>query len=194
MGVDIYGLSPKLTKPKPEIPDDYQDLDSDDQKAFWDIIEEWEQENPGYYFRNNWWHWRPIQMLISVFNESYNLNIPADEIKSLGGNDGNGVKDKGQCEQLASCFKQFVEMMKKENQKVVYLNTGWWHFADKQLNGGKSIDDQELIDKLNEKYPGLFFEAPTLNGVDYEASHGTNVDNLEEFALFLENCNGFEIH
>lgn len=60
MGVDIYGLSPKLTKPKPEIPDDYQDLDSDDQKAFWDIIEEWEQENPGYYFRNNWWHWRPI--------------------------------------------------------------------------------------------------------------------------------------
>lgn len=133
-------------------------------------------------------------MLISVFNESYNLNIPADEIKSLGGNDGNGVKDKGQCEQLASCFKQFVEMMKKENQKVVYLNTGWWHFADKQLNGGKSIDDQELIDKLNEKYPGLFFEAPTLNGVDYEASHGTNVDNLEEFALFLENCNGFEIH
>lgn len=194
MGVDIYGLSPKLTKPKPEIPDDYQDLDSDDQKAFWDLTEEWEQDNPGYYFRNNWWHWRPIQMLIGVFNESYSLNIPEDVMKSLGSNDGNGVKDKSQCEQLASCFKEFVQQMKKNDHKVVYLNTGWWHFADKQLNGGKSIDDQELIDKLNEKYPGLFFEAPTLNGVDYEASHGTNVDNLEEFALFLENCNGFEIH
>jgi hypothetical protein len=76
----------------------------------------------------------------------------------------------------------------------VYFNTGWWHFKDKELNGGKSIDDQDLIDKLNQKYPGIFFEAPTLNGVDYEVSHATNVDNLEEFTLFLENCNGFEIY
>lgn len=194
MGVDIYGISPKLTESKPELPDNYEELSEEQIQAYWQMRDEWEQNNPGFYFRNNWWHWRPLQMLIGVFNNAQELHIPEDQMKSLGSNDGNGVKDKGHCEQLAKCFRELAAQMKKDDTKVIYLNTGWWHFADKNLNNGRSIEDEELINKLNEKYPGLFFEAPTLNGVDYEASHATNIDNIEEFALFLENCNGFEIH
>jgi len=194
MGVDIYGISPKLTSPAPEMPKDYHEFTDEQQSAYWSMRDEWEQTNPGFYFRNNWWHWRPIQMLINVFNDVNQINIPEDQLKGLGENGGNGVKDKGHCEQLAKSFKEFTALMRNEGQNVVYFNTGWWHFKDKELNGGKSIDDQDLIDKLNEKYPGIFFEAPTLNGVDYEVSHATNVDNLEEFTLFLENCNGFEIY
>jgi len=193
MGVDIYGISPKLTAEKPEMPDNYNELSEEETDKYWEKYNQWEQDNPGYYFRNNWWHWRPLQMLISVFNEVYNMNIPENEIKSLGSNDGSGVSDKSHCEQLASYFKEFVVQMKADGAKAVYLNTGWWHFADKSLSP-KSIEDEALVEALNNKYPGLFFEEPEYNGIKFEASHATSIDNLEEFALFLENCNGFKIY
>lgn len=194
MGVDIYGISPKLTSSEPEMPKDYDEFTSEQQSAYWSMRQEWEQSNPGFYFRNNWWHWRPLQMLVSVFNKAYELNIPEETLTELGSNGGGGIKDKGICEQLAKCFKEFAEQMKNDNQSVVYLNTGWWHFKDKDLNSSKSITDETLIEQLNTKFPGIFFEAPTLDGVDYEVSHATNLDNIEEFALFLENCNGFEVY
>ncbi len=107
MGVDIYGISPKLTEKMPELPDNYEELSEEQVSAYWSMRNEWEQSNPGYYFRNNWWHWRPIQMLISVFNEVYQMHIPEEDIKALGSNGGGGVTDKGHCEQLAMYFNYF---------------------------------------------------------------------------------------
>ena len=191
MGVDIYGISPKLTETKPELPDNYDDLSEEQIQAYWQMRDEWEQSNPGFYFQNNWWHWRPLQMLISVFNEAYELHIPEETLKQLGENGGGGVKDKGLCEQLAKCFKEFADDMKLKDKKVVYLNTGWWHLKD---SNEPSIKDEILLEILNAKYPGIFFEQPELDGVLYEPSHATNIDNIEDFTIFLENCNGFEIY
>ena len=191
MGVDIYGISPKLTETKPELPDNYEELSEEQIQAYWSMRDEWEQNNPGFYFRNNWWHWRPLQMLVSVFNKAYELNIPEETLKELGSNGGGGIKDKGLCEQLAKCFKEFADNMRLEGHKVVYLNTGWWHEKD---DNGPSLKDEARIKKLDEKYPGIFFEQAELDGKLYEPSHATNIDNVEEFAIFLENCNGFEIY
>jgi hypothetical protein len=191
MGVDIYGISPKLTESAPEMPDNYEELSEQQVKDYWKMRDDWEQSNPGFYFRNNWWHWRPLQMLISVFNSAYELNIPDETLKQLGENGGGGVKDKGLCEQLAKCFKEFAADMRLNNNNVVYLNTGWWHGKD---DNGPSITDDAINEALNAKYPGIFFEQAELDGVYYDPSHATNVDNVEEFALFLENCNGFEIY
>lgn len=191
MGVDIYGISPKLTETKPELPDNYEELSEEQIQAYWSMRDEWEQNNPGFYFRNNWWHWRPLQMLVSVFNKAYELNIPEETLKELGSNGGGGIKDKGLCEQLAKCFKEFADNMRLEGHKVVYLNTGWWQEKD---DNGPSLKDEARIKKLDEKYPGIFFEQAELDGKLYEPSHATNIDNVEEFAIFLENCNGFEIY
>jgi hypothetical protein len=57
-----------------------------------------------------------------------------------------------------------------------------------------SLKDEAIIEALNAKYPGIFFEQAELDGVLYEPSHATNIDNIEEFAIFLENCNGFQIY
>lgn len=194
MGVDIYGISPKLTSPQPEMPHDYNDFTQEQHKAYWSMRSEWEESNPGYYFRNNWWHWRPLQMLISVFNEQHSLNISEEEINGLGSNSGTGIKDKGHCEQLSVYFNEFAQQMRTDNQQIAYLNSGWWHFKDKSLNDGRAITDKALIEELNNAFPGIFFTAPILNGVEYEVSHETIPDNIEEFALFLENCNGFKIY
>lgn len=191
MGVDIFGISPKLTETQPELPDNYDELSEEQIQAYWSMRDEWEQNNPGFQFRNNWWHWRPLQMLIGVFNEVYQLNIPEENLKQLGENGGGGIKDKGLCEQLAKYFKEFAADMRLKNNNLVYLNTGWWHEKD---SNGPSIKDEELLDKLNDKFPGIFFTQPELDGKLYDPSHATTADNVEEFALFLENCNGFEIY
>lgn len=191
MGVDIYGISPKLTESKPELPDNYEDLSEEQVQFYWKMREEWEQSNPGFYFRNNWWHWRPLQMLISVFNDVNELHIPEENLKQLGENGGGGIKDKGLCEQLAKCFQDYAAVMKSKDIKIVYLNTGWWNKKD---SNEPSIKSLSLLEALNTKYPGVFFEQPEIDGTLYEPSHFTNIDNIEEFALFLENCNGFEIH
>lgn len=191
MGVDIYGISPKLTETKPELPDNYEELSQEQVQSYWKMREEWEQSNPGFYFRNNWWHWRPLQMLISVFNETEELLIPEENLKQLGENGGGGIDDKGTCEQLAKCFKDYAEHMKSKDIKAVYLNTGWWNVKDSNTF---SLKDEAIIEALNAKYPGIFFEQAELDGVLYEPSHATNIDNIEEFAIFLENCNGFQIY
>lgn len=197
MGVDIYGLKPKLSSTQPAFPDNYEDLSEEQKSDYWNQRNQWEQENPGYYFRNNWWHWRPIQVLIGYFNDEHSIGIPEEELRCLGSNDGVGVSDPAQCEQLAACFKSLIEDMRRDEKRTVYLNTGWWYCKIVGADGKimtERVQNEKILEELNEKYKAVFFEEADLNGVGYEPSHGTNLDNLQEFALFLENCNGFKIH
>jgi hypothetical protein len=36
MGVDIYGISPKLTAEKPEMPDNYNELSEEETDKYWE--------------------------------------------------------------------------------------------------------------------------------------------------------------
>lgn len=200
MGVDIYGLNPKTSGSRPEMPDNYQDLTKDEQSAFWTARNEWEEQNPGYYFRNNWWHWRPIQAIITDLNIKHSIGIPEKEIIDLGYNNGGGVSEPAQCEQLAFLMKDIVAQLEKDNKTVINLNAiGKWYFTTVGPKGELEthpVNREDVTDKLNDKYPvdKLFFEEVELDGIAYECSHSTSIDNIKEFILFLENCNGFKIH
>ena len=61
MGFDLYGIQPKITGKKPEILEtSFFDLDETNRKEYYDTLNEWETSNPGIYFRNNVWWWRPL--------------------------------------------------------------------------------------------------------------------------------------
>ena len=62
MGFDIYGLAPKTKGKKPEI--DWSKATDKDKDAYFKAMDKFEEENPGYYFRNNVWWWRPLGELI----------------------------------------------------------------------------------------------------------------------------------
>ena len=48
MGMDVYGINPKLKGDKPDI--DWENSPSEQERErYW----KWQEENPGYYFRNN---------------------------------------------------------------------------------------------------------------------------------------------
>lgn len=57
MGFDLYGVGPKAKSDYPEFPESAS-------KKSWDkyskLRGKFEEENPGYYFRNNIWYWSPL--------------------------------------------------------------------------------------------------------------------------------------
>ena len=74
MGMDVYGLNPKqneineedfkvyLKYADMEFDDKWKALDKDEKlrRKYWEQQEEYEHVNPGNYFRNNCWWWRPL--------------------------------------------------------------------------------------------------------------------------------------
>ena len=90
MGFDLYGENPKLVKLlSDEKSERYEELcamsyeDREKQgfsDEYWELNSEWENQNPGTYFRNNVWWWRPLADYVLRFtkvipeNEKENVN------------------------------------------------------------------------------------------------------------------------
>ena len=73
MGMDVYGVNPKIRKQSDskllkEVgstgDDDWYEkwskLSSEDKDKWSDAHEQHREDNPGEYFRNNVWWWRPL--------------------------------------------------------------------------------------------------------------------------------------
>jgi hypothetical protein len=62
MGMDVHGLNPVIRKePTSEILEkDWTKLSEDDLGKYFEAKQKHEEENPGIYFRNNVWWWRPL--------------------------------------------------------------------------------------------------------------------------------------
>ena len=58
MGMDVYGLNPQLKSERPKI--DFSDATEQERTEYFDALDLFERDNPGYYFRNNVWWWRPL--------------------------------------------------------------------------------------------------------------------------------------
>tara|TARA_A100001201_G_scaffold84137_2_gene74643 strand:+ start:362 stop:826 length:465 start_codon:yes stop_codon:yes gene_type:complete len=65
MGMDVFGLNPKLKSEPPKI--DWDSKPSEEERdAYFEAKEKWDSENPGHYFRNNVWWWRPLWDFVCV--------------------------------------------------------------------------------------------------------------------------------
>ena len=73
MGMDVHGLNPKQNKNIDDFPvmkrfdsmdfaEKWKTLDKDEalRDEYWREKDRWEEDNPGVYFRNNVWWWRPL--------------------------------------------------------------------------------------------------------------------------------------
>ena len=190
MGVDIYGKAPKLIGKKPEL--DYSDDNITDKhkKEYWDALEKWEDKNPGYYFRSNWWSWRPIVMLCKHAAEQHELNFDFD---SWMGNDGMGLDNWQECNAVADALEKVVDQEDnlKDPDDQIYCNMN-----SLSQSGSQGLLDDDLTDKLNEDYPYgtiMFTSIVSDDGNVYYPSHGTPLWMIKEFINFLRNCGGFSI-
>jgi hypothetical protein len=197
MSVDIYGLNPKRTVPEPKVPHNYDDMSEEEKHTFWTMHEHWKQDSPGYRYSSSNWDWRPIQVMIERFNDTYAIGIPEEEIKTLQYNNNKGVSDPHHCALLAVVFNQLLKNMQEKDHKEIFMCTGDWYVRTINQAGHLArykINDKSVIQKLDDTVDaGFFYELPVLEEVEYIPAYSTTIRQLEEFAAFLDNCNGFRI-
>jgi len=189
MGVDISGMNPVMRSPKPQSPD-WVKSSKEEKEIYFEKINRWEIENPGDYFRSNWWGWRPIHMICEYVNDEYNLDF---DMSNWGSNDGGGLKDQFECDKLAFGIEDFMKSSDSiipEDSDTIYLCLGSWVDSN-----GKFID-KEKSDELNEQYGYTEIIYGGVVGDDgeiYYSAHSCNRPHLERFISFLKECGGFEI-
>ena len=102
MGMDVHGLNPKINKDdfpvfnkfnNMEFKEKWKELDSNDslRDKYFDEMRDYEESNPGYYFRNNVWWWRPLWDYCYFIAD----DLISEELWNNGhNNDGAGLNDR----------------------------------------------------------------------------------------------------
>lgn len=189
MGVDIYGRNPQIKSEKPQI--EWETSSSDDKSKYIKAYNDWEDENPGYYFRSNWWGWRPIVAMVETASIIHNVDVDTNKWQH---NDGEGPETQEECDAIANLLEHMMNASDsplKEDDDVLYTCIGSWCTSEGQFL------TQEEQDQLNEEYPiGTTLTGSIIlsNGKMVVPSHGTSYRRIKEFINFLRNCGGFQIY
>jgi len=89
MGFDLYGISPVMRAAPPDRPDDLYEGDTPEdvqvRHAYLDAKMEFEDSNPGIYFRRSVWGWRPLWECVYRFTDA----LTEDDYHSGCYNDGH---------------------------------------------------------------------------------------------------------
>jgi len=214
MGVDIYGRKQEWIGIKPEIDwqEDHTEAATDE---FFRLAEEFEDNNPGYYFRSNWWGWRPIVMLCEIAAQNSDLDI---DFKYWGSNDGTGLETQEECNALVEALEQLMEAdgSFEDETDELYVNMGSWRddsgmlvpesiqdILDKELPYGKvtftGIMISTDIELEDDHFKAHLFSAPIETKTKkkepkiYYPSHSCDKAHIDRFISFLRECGGFKI-
>tara|TARA_R100000808_G_C2143639_1_gene151401 strand:+ start:1933 stop:2430 length:498 start_codon:yes stop_codon:yes gene_type:complete len=102
MGFDVYGLNPRVNEPEEnfkvyykfqnmEFSDRLKILDTNEKirKQYWEEYDKFESANPGVYFRNNCWWWRPLWDYVCIHCKS----LTSEDHNSGHYNDGHEISE-----------------------------------------------------------------------------------------------------
>ena len=188
MGVDIYGRNPKIVGDAPVI--DYDNATEEEKSKYFEELHKWEDENPGYYFRSNWWGWRPIVHMVEEACFDCGIDV---ETSSWQYNDATGPETQEECDKIADALERFIDNNRgddtDENDRV-NLCLGMWCTMD------GTFLDKDMEAKLNEQYPiGTVYigSIVTSDGSIVSSAHGTYYKRVKQFITFLRNCGGFQV-
>ena len=188
MGVDISGKNPIIRSEKPEFPHDtWNEMSDKAKETYFELSDKWMEENPGDYFRSNWWGWRPIVTLCEMTNLTHQLDL---DLSLWGSNDGAGLDSQEECNKLADALEELGnEFFDVEDVDELQICMGSW--TDLQ---GQFIPSDKT-DSLNEEWYGQLLTSPLVldDGTVVKSSHSVDKRHLQRFISFLRECGGFEI-
>jgi hypothetical protein len=188
MGVDISGRNPIVRSPKPTI--DWETATEEQKTIYFKESDIWETENPGDYFRANWWSWRPIVMLIEMVNEQKDLGI---DMNYYGSNDGAGLEDQDSCNDLADALQEILDgnpNLAEEDDRIHVVMGSWVDLEGRFIPSEKLEAFEDQLPKVGTIMYSSFI-AP--DGTILQSAHSTSRWHLENFIAFLRECGGFEI-
>ena len=208
MGFDLYGENPKLVKgfsdKKSERYEELASMSYSDREKqgfndeYWELQSEWENNNPGNYFRNNVWWWRPLwtftcdhcadfltedDMNGGCYNDSY--IITENKAIAIAERLYEALKEPETQEYLDNHMK-VMEKAKKHNEMIDQEKKALDEIAV-AITGDKDIAPINYPKDLKKKFDELQKRR------DWASSYPINRENIENFARFAEQSGGFSI-
>ena len=196
MGFDLYGLNPKLKSERPKI--DWANHTKAEADQYFKDVEKFEKENPGYYFRNNVWWWRPLaDFVLWLADEEFtdkdregwhsNGGYRVDEktakviAELLEASIDEGIAKRYQDAtdekmKKAQAHNKEIEKKHKELRKIVERHTG-----------KKDLVPNDYPEPFNSQWNDI------QKLTNYEAHYPFSVENVKDFARFCRESGGFEI-
>jgi hypothetical protein len=198
MGMDITGRNPKLRSEKP-VNIDWFNSTQEEKDAYMNTKHDYENNNPGVYFRANLWSWRPIAEVINYCNNVMALNLPETFLGGMHYNSGAGLETQEECDKLADAIDAMI-IGKFDGWE--YIGVNYKMYARKVVDPeGKIFEENlynnpELVQELEQHLGDDIFVRDGVfeyKGIEYNTAHATGLDHLEDFVAFLRECGGFEI-
>ena len=182
MGFDLHGRKPKWVGERPVL---HENPSEEKIQQHYMDMNTWDEHNPGYYFRNNAWSWRPLWAYIC--QEVAPDILTKEDMKHGEYNDGhcinaikaNYIADKiekldaaGELKAFEKKYKVNLDALPKEKCE--------------HCNGSGVRDDQHVQGKCNACENGM--KDP------WAKSYPFSADNVRDFAKFSRASGGFEIN
>ena len=199
MGMDVYGVNPTLrvgTK-KPERPKDFNKASREVIDKYFKEETEFEDKNPGIYFRNNCWWWRPLANFIIEKCDW----VTQEQKERLHDNSGFEFSQH-EATTIADTLQKMVddgtaaereEVSKKEMKVAEEWNKGI-HAQQEELEKEvkKETGDAKLVPY---DYPEHFKKKwdDLQKQIDRNDSYPFREANVKEFICFLRECGGFSV-
>ena len=202
MGMDVHGINPKQNKTINKFPvlAKYKEMEAQDREngfqrkwkeldadkklmdKYWEEDDEYNKANPGYYFRNNVWWWRPLwnycyQVADDIIDEK---TYESGHHNSGAGLDADGAKALGNrlMQLIADCsvikyeaeYQQYLDDIPEDDCGICNGNNR----GNNKMKDCTRCSQTGKTENFNKHYP---FDSR----------------NVEEFALFCIESGGFEI-
>ena len=199
MGMDVYGSNPKIhqgTK-KPDRPEDLHKASRDVVDKYFKKEQEFEDKNPGVYFRNNCWWWRPLAYFITEHCDW----LTTEQKESLQNNSGFEFShheagtiadtlqkkvDDGSAAEREEVNKREMAVAEEWN-KGINAQQGAVGEEAKKETGNKNIVPYDYPADLKKKWDDL------QKSEDRKAHYPFAERNIKEFIVFLRECGGFQV-
>ena len=195
MGFDLSGVNPKMNMKQEELPvynkynnmdwsDKMKALDNDEKlsKQYWKEYDEYQDANPGVYFRNNVWWWRPLWQFVcerfddvlteqdmerGCYNDGH--EITADKAMQIG-IDLTCMLEDGRIQAYSDRYKAELDAMPQVTCSVCNGN----NHGNRKKKDCKACNQTGLVD-------------------DWACSYPFDVENVRAFANFCLESGGFTI-
>ena len=166
MGFDLHGMNPVVREGKdPKAPDNLWDLPEKKREKYFEKKWEFEENNPGTYFRNNCWWWRSLWDY--TYNECDDI-LTEKDWESGHYNDGHEISEK----KAVAIGKRLNEQIESGRAEAYVKSHEQERKEAEEGNKGLKCGDE---------------------GYSWSSSYPLSLENIQQFAVFCSESGGFTI-